>query len=143
MNKSDLIQKLSSEAGFPLRKTEEVVDLVFRKMSDALAKRATISWLRHVKNEIKNVKKDVLRMRDWFPPADESYSKETDQTPCIGKAELLAQLSDKEAIADIDDCILELNELKRLLGDRGGFLKHRLVEANGIIKEAWVAAEGE
>ena len=37
MNKSDLIQKLSSEAGFPLRKTEEVVDLVFRKMSDALA----------------------------------------------------------------------------------------------------------
>ena len=38
MNKSDLIQKLSSEAGFPLRKTEEVVDLVFSKMSDALAK---------------------------------------------------------------------------------------------------------
>ena len=37
MNKSDLIQKLSSEAGFPLRKTEEVVDLVFSKMSDALA----------------------------------------------------------------------------------------------------------
>ena len=37
MNKSDLIQKLSSEADFPLRKTEEVVDLVFRKMSDALA----------------------------------------------------------------------------------------------------------
>ena len=38
MNKSDLIQKLSSEADFPLRKTEEVVDLVFSKMSDALAK---------------------------------------------------------------------------------------------------------
>ena len=37
MNKSDLSQELSIEADFPLKKTEEVVDLVFRKMSDALA----------------------------------------------------------------------------------------------------------
>ena len=38
MNKSDLIDKLSIETGFPPKESEEVVSLVFREMSDALAK---------------------------------------------------------------------------------------------------------
>ena len=38
MNKSDLIEKLSSGSGLPLKRADEVVSLVFREMSDALAK---------------------------------------------------------------------------------------------------------
>jgi integration host factor subunit beta len=38
MTKSQLIEKLSTDAGLPLNKADEVVNLVFREMSDALAK---------------------------------------------------------------------------------------------------------
>ena len=37
MNKSDLIEKLSGEADLPLKKAEEVVNLVFHQMRVALA----------------------------------------------------------------------------------------------------------
>ena len=36
MNKSDLIERLSTEADFPMIKTEEVVNLIFRRMADTL-----------------------------------------------------------------------------------------------------------
>ncbi len=38
MKKSDLIENLSSEAGVPVKKAERLVNLVFRQMSNALAK---------------------------------------------------------------------------------------------------------
>ena len=38
MNKSDLIEALSKEAGLPVRKAEEVVNTVFNSMVDSLAK---------------------------------------------------------------------------------------------------------
>ena len=38
MNKSDLIEALSKEAGLPVRKAEEVVNTVFNSMADSLAK---------------------------------------------------------------------------------------------------------
>jgi len=37
MTKYELIQKLSNEAALPLRKAEEVVELFFQEMGDALA----------------------------------------------------------------------------------------------------------
>jgi integration host factor subunit beta len=36
MNKSDLIEALAKEANLPLRKSEDIVNLVFDTMSDAL-----------------------------------------------------------------------------------------------------------
>ena len=36
MNKSDLIQALSKSDGIPLRKAEEIVDMLFQAMSKAL-----------------------------------------------------------------------------------------------------------
>jgi integration host factor subunit beta len=38
MNKSDLIENLSNEAGLTLKKTDKLVTLVFSEMGDALAK---------------------------------------------------------------------------------------------------------
>ena len=38
MNKSDLIENLSSEAGLTIKKTDKLVSLVFHVMSEALAK---------------------------------------------------------------------------------------------------------
>jgi len=38
MNKSDLMEKLSSEADLSLKKADKLVTLVFREMSEALAK---------------------------------------------------------------------------------------------------------
>jgi integration host factor subunit beta len=38
MNKSDLIENLSSEAGLTIRKADKLVSLVFHEMSEALAK---------------------------------------------------------------------------------------------------------
>jgi integration host factor subunit beta len=38
MNKSDLIERISSEAGLPLKKADKLVTLVFREMSESLAK---------------------------------------------------------------------------------------------------------
>ncbi len=38
MNKSDLIENLSKEAGLTIKKTDDLVTLVFDQMSDALAK---------------------------------------------------------------------------------------------------------
>ena len=38
MNKCELIQELGNEADFPLKKADEVVDLVFGEMGVALAK---------------------------------------------------------------------------------------------------------
>ena len=38
MNKSDLVQKLSTEAGLPVKEAEEAVNLIFGGMADALAK---------------------------------------------------------------------------------------------------------
>lgn len=38
MNKSDLIERIGSEADLPLKKADELVTLVFREMSEALAK---------------------------------------------------------------------------------------------------------
>lgn len=37
MNKSDLIQTFSSKGDLPLKKADELVNLVFREMTDALA----------------------------------------------------------------------------------------------------------
>ncbi len=36
MNKSDLVKQLSKETELPMRKSEEIVDMVFNTMSDAL-----------------------------------------------------------------------------------------------------------
>jgi integration host factor subunit beta len=36
MNKSDLVKSLAKEMDLPLRKAEEIVDMVFNTMSDAL-----------------------------------------------------------------------------------------------------------
>ena len=38
MNKSDLIESLSSEAGLTIKKADKLVSLVFHEMSEALAK---------------------------------------------------------------------------------------------------------
>ena len=38
MNKSDFIENLCSEAGLTIKKADRLVTLVFRKMSEALAK---------------------------------------------------------------------------------------------------------
>jgi len=38
MNKSDLIENLCSEAGLTIKKADRLVTLVFREMSEALAK---------------------------------------------------------------------------------------------------------
>jgi integration host factor subunit beta len=38
MNKTDLIERISRESDFPLKKAEKLVTLVFREMSEALAK---------------------------------------------------------------------------------------------------------
>jgi len=38
MNKSDLIERISSDADLPLKKADKLVTLVFREMSEALAK---------------------------------------------------------------------------------------------------------
>jgi len=38
MNKSELIENLYRETDLPLRKAEDLVTLVFRKMSEALSK---------------------------------------------------------------------------------------------------------
>jgi integration host factor subunit beta len=38
MNKSDLIERLTSESDLSLKKADKLVTLVFREMSDALAK---------------------------------------------------------------------------------------------------------
>jgi integration host factor subunit beta len=38
MNRSDLIERISSEAGLPLKKADKLVTLVFREMSESLAK---------------------------------------------------------------------------------------------------------
>ena len=38
MNKSELIENLSSEAGLTIKKADKLVTLVFREMSEALAK---------------------------------------------------------------------------------------------------------
>jgi len=38
MNKSDLIENLSSEAGLTIKKADKLVSLVFHEMSEALAK---------------------------------------------------------------------------------------------------------
>jgi len=38
MNKSDLIEHLSSEAGLTIKKADKLVGLVFHEMSEALAK---------------------------------------------------------------------------------------------------------
>ena len=38
MNKSDLIENLSSEAGLTIKKADKLVTLVFREMSEALSK---------------------------------------------------------------------------------------------------------
>jgi integration host factor subunit beta len=38
MNKSDLIENLSSEAGLTITKADQLVSLVFHEMSEALAK---------------------------------------------------------------------------------------------------------
>ena len=38
MNKSDLIERISSEADLPLKKADKLVTLVFREMSESLAK---------------------------------------------------------------------------------------------------------
>lgn len=37
MNKSDLVKSLAKEMDLPMRKSEEIVDMVFNTMSDALA----------------------------------------------------------------------------------------------------------
>ncbi len=36
MNKSDLVKQLSKETELPMRKSEEIVDMVFNTMSEAL-----------------------------------------------------------------------------------------------------------
>jgi len=38
MNKSDLIERISSEADLPLKKADKLVTLVFHEMSEALGK---------------------------------------------------------------------------------------------------------
>jgi len=38
MNRSDLIEKFSSETGMTIKKADKLVTLVFREMGDALAK---------------------------------------------------------------------------------------------------------
>ncbi len=42
MNKSDLIQALALDADLPLRKSEEIINLVFETMSNALSTGARI-----------------------------------------------------------------------------------------------------
>lgn len=37
MNKSDLVEALAKEANLPLRKSEEIVNVVFQAMSDTLS----------------------------------------------------------------------------------------------------------
>jgi integration host factor subunit beta len=38
MNKTDLIERISRESDLPLKKSDKLVNLVFREMSEALAK---------------------------------------------------------------------------------------------------------
>ncbi len=38
MNKSDLVKQLSKETELPMRKSEEIVDMVFNTMAEALEK---------------------------------------------------------------------------------------------------------
>ncbi|MGD9819528.1 MAG: HU family DNA-binding protein [Desulfomonilaceae bacterium] len=42
MNKSDLVKQLSKETELPMRKSEEIVDMVFNTMSEALERRDRI-----------------------------------------------------------------------------------------------------